>query len=57
MTVELFCAMCGKLKTLGLNMREITPRYTVRQIVEDAGWIAQMNQPNLDIYCSRKCAE
>jgi len=56
MKIEWYCSMCGKEKELILDSTHRDPGATLRKILEDEGWIVQMNYPNVDIYCSKKCA-
>ncbi len=56
MKLEWYCAMCGKEKELIFKMDRIDPGKTLLRIIEDQGWIVQMNYPNMDVYCSKKCA-
>lgn len=56
MKLEFYCSMCGKEKEVILKPVGTDPEATIRKLIEDQGWIVQMNYPHLDIYCSKKCA-
>ena len=57
MKLEIYCAMCGKERSIEIPLtRESTSR-TLHGIVESKDWIVQLNGDNFDIYCSKKCAE
>lgn len=57
MKLQVYCAMCGKEKEHTIARDNIDPGMTIRSLLERHGWIVQMNYPNLDIYCSRRCAQ
>ncbi len=56
MRIEWYCSMCGKEKERIFDSRRLDPNKSLRRIIEDEGWIVQMNLPYMDIYCSKKCA-
>jgi hypothetical protein len=51
-----FCAMCGKEKTIKIDTTKICPQVELQTLINDANWIVQYNKPNFDIYCSKRCA-
>ena len=55
MILNIDCAMCGKNHEINIPTDKGEPK-KIRQIVEDVGWIVQLNGENFDLYCSPRCA-
>lgn len=51
------CAMCGKERLIKVTVSPDDEYMTVREFLESNGWIVQRNGSNVDIYCSKACAE
>lgn len=56
MDITLHCAMCGATHEFDVPCDEGDPGKKLRDIIEEQGWFCQLNYPNFDIYCSKKCA-
>ena len=56
MDLIIYCAMCGKAKDVAIKVRAVDAETTLRKVIDDAGWITQINGDNFDMYCSKKCA-
>ena len=55
MKLEIYCANCGKEKTIVVKpLRDGV--ILADQAIEKAGWLTQQNGDNFDVYCSKKCA-
>lgn len=39
------------------DMEKISYRQAIEKIAKKNKWIVQLNGENLDVYCSKKCAE
>jgi hypothetical protein len=48
--------MCGATHEFDVPCDEGDPGKKLRDIIEEQGWFCQLNYPNFDIYCSKKCA-
>lgn len=58
------CAMCGpgaarsrRRTEIEIDTEGLSPDTILRKVIEDAGWIVQINGENFDIYCCKGCAE
>ena len=56
MKFSFYCVQCGKDKEIEIDSRSADPNTTIKQLIERCGWIAQMNYPYMDVYCSKRCA-
>jgi hypothetical protein len=54
-TITLYCSMCGNEKRFD-DIKLTDGGATLSSLISTLGWIAQSNYPNLDIYCSKRCA-
>lgn len=62
-SLTISCAMCGKQfpdyygEGLAVDTLETFTVEHLRKKVEAKRWIIQINEPHIDTYCSKKCAE
>ena len=56
-TIQVYCAQCGKRKDIELQSDSIAPTVELQSLINSAGWIVQYNKPYFDVYCSKRCAK
>ena len=59
--VKAICDMCGQKEiTVGVpNDFPLKPRIRdlFTRLIEEAGWVVQINGEHFDTYCSKRCAQ
>lgn len=56
--LQVTCSMCGSTKCpleIDLELTDLNIE-SIRRLIEQKGWIVEINGEHFDTYCSKKCA-